>query len=73
MVGTRSCVASMLLQSFSQLVLWHCRNHRLELAVGDTVYEVVESNNFKSFFDKLYSLYHVSPKNQRELKDCCSV
>jgi len=35
------------------LVVWHCSNHRLELAVGDTVDEVAGSNNFKSFFDKL--------------------
>jgi len=34
MVGTRSGVASMLLQRFPQLVGWHCSNHRLELAFG---------------------------------------
>ena len=53
------------------LVVYHCSNHRLEFSVGDTVDE--GSNNFKSFIDKLYSLYHASPKNQRELKDYCSV
>ena len=62
----------MLLRRFPQLIIWHCSNHRLELAVGDTVDEVAGSNNFRSFFDKLYSVYHASPKNQRELKECCS-
>jgi len=28
-------------------------------------------NNFRSFFDKLYTTYHASPKNKNELK-CCA-
>ena len=72
MLGNKAGVASLLLSRYPNLIIWHCSNHRLELAVGDTVEEVAGSNNFRSFFDKLYSLYHASPKNQRELEECCN-
>ncbi|KAJ4944367.1 hypothetical protein JOQ06_012911, partial [Pogonophryne albipinna] len=42
----------------------------LELAVGDVVKEVSGLNHFQIFFDKLYSLFHASPKNQRQLAQC---
>ena len=71
MLGKDSGGAGQLQERYPNLVIWHCCNHRLELAVGDTTEEVTSSNNFRAFFDKLYSLYHASPKNQRELEDCC--
>jgi hypothetical protein len=43
------------------------RVNRLELAVHDAVKTVSGINRFKSFIDKLYVLYHASPKNCREL------
>lgn len=57
---------------FPNLIIWHCSNHRLELAVNDVVNEVDGINHFKIFIDKLYSLYHQSPKNQNELKQVAS-
>ena len=72
MLGKKSGVATLLLEKFPNVVIWHCSNHRLELAVHDSVVEVAGVNNFQCFFDKLYSLYHASPKNQRELDECCS-
>jgi len=47
-------------------------NHRLELAVGDSVKDVNAVNHFKSFMDSLYVLYNASPKNQNELKNICN-
>ena len=42
-------------------------SHRLELAIGDAVDVVTGVNHFKSFMDKLYSLYSQSSKNRCEL------
>uniref|UniRef100_A0A671U0D7 HAT C-terminal dimerisation domain-containing protein n=1 Tax=Sparus aurata TaxID=8175 RepID=A0A671U0D7_SPAAU len=70
MLGRRVGVATQLCTRFPHLYVWHCSNHRLELAVGDVVKEVSGLNHFKIFFDKLYTLYHASPKNKRELCDC---
>lgn len=68
MIGKNSGVATRLQTMFPNLLVWHCSNHRLELAVSDCVNEVSGINHFKIFIDKLYSLYHQSPKNQNELK-----
>uniref|UniRef100_A0A3P9DT09 HAT C-terminal dimerisation domain-containing protein n=1 Tax=Maylandia zebra TaxID=106582 RepID=A0A3P9DT09_9CICH len=57
LIELRSCFASRRL------------NHRLELAVCDVLKEVGGINHFKIFLDQLYSLYHASPKNQRELTE----
>ena len=72
MLGNKSGVATLLLTDFPDLVVWHCSNHRLELAVGDTNKEVTGINSFQSFIDKLYTTYHASPKNKRELKMCAA-
>jgi hypothetical protein len=37
MLGIKSGVAAKLTISFPGLILWHCFNHRLELAVSDAV------------------------------------
>lgn len=70
MLGRRAGVATQLCTRFPHLYVWHCSNHCLELAVSDVVKEVSGLNHFKIFFDKLYTLYHASPKNKRELCHC---
>jgi len=40
----------------------------IELAVNDVINGVDGINNFKIFTEKLYSLYHQSPKNQIKLR-----
>jgi len=70
MLGRKAGVGALLLNHFPDLIVWHCCNHRLELAVSDTLKEVNGVNHFQCFFEKLYSLYHQSPKNMRELKEC---
>ncbi|XP_041845659.1 E3 SUMO-protein ligase KIAA1586-like [Melanotaenia boesemani] len=67
MLGKKSGVATRLTWRFPKLFVWHCMNHRLELAVSDAVDEVNSVNHFKAFIQKLYSLYSVSNKNEREL------
>ena len=68
MLGHKTGVAAILKRQYPNILIWHCANHRLELAVSDTIKEIGGMNNLQSFFDKLYSTYHASPKNKRELK-----
>jgi hypothetical protein len=72
MFGYRGGVKKLLKEKFPSVIVWHCANHRLEVAVHDTVKTVSGINRFKSFIDKLYVLYHASPKNSRELKACAN-
>jgi hypothetical protein len=72
MTGVKNGVGSLLLEMFPELIIWHCANHRLELAVHDAVNEVGGTNSFKIFIDSLYALYNQSPKLQQELSECAS-
>lgn len=67
MLGKKSGVATRLTSRFPKLFVWHCMNHRLELAMSDAVDEVNSVNHFKTFIQKLYSLYSTSNKNESEL------
>jgi hypothetical protein len=58
---------------FPSIIVWLCDNHRLELSVHDTTNDVVGTNRFKSFLNKLYVVYHASPKNARELQSCATM
>ncbi|XP_036066733.1 E3 SUMO-protein ligase KIAA1586-like [Oryzias melastigma] len=69
MLGRKAGVAAQLCHIFPNLFVLHCSNHRLELAVCDVLKEVGGMNHFNFFLDQLYSLYHASPKNQRELTE----
>uniref|UniRef100_A0A3P9BKF5 HAT C-terminal dimerisation domain-containing protein n=1 Tax=Maylandia zebra TaxID=106582 RepID=A0A3P9BKF5_9CICH len=68
MLGRKAGVAAQLCSKFPYLFVWRL-NHRLELAVCDVLKEVGGINHFKIFLEQLYSLYHASPKNQRELTE----
>ncbi|KAJ8882970.1 hypothetical protein PR048_014809 [Dryococelus australis] len=72
MLGMNSGVSKKLVTKYANIVLWHCINHRLELALSDAVGEVSGVNNFQIFMDKLYILYNNSPKNQRQLVVCAA-
>ncbi|XP_025190416.1 E3 SUMO-protein ligase KIAA1586-like [Melanaphis sacchari] len=72
MLGRKAGVGVLLQKIFPDLIIWHCYNHRLELAVSDTIKEVQGLNHFQCFFEKLYSLYHQSPKNMTELNACAA-
>lgn len=47
-------------------------NHRLELAVSDAVDGVNSMNHFRTFIQKLYTLYSTSNKNERELANAAA-
>lgn len=67
MLGRKSGVCALLKERFPSIIVWHCSNHRLELCVNDVVKKMATINRFKAFIDKLYVLYHASPKNSRDL------
>ena len=73
MLRRKSGLKKLLTEKFPSVIFWHCANHRLELSVGDTVKKVLGVNRFKSFLDKLFVLYHASPKNSRELQLCAKL
>ena len=70
MLGTKSGVGKLLKDKFPDIILWHCLNHRLELAVGNALESTSGTNYFQSFLEHLYSLYSQLPKNKRELDQC---
>lgn len=70
MLGRIAGVGAQLKKMYPNIVIWHCCNHRLELAVCDTLKEVSGINNFQLFIEKLYALFHQSPKNMNELHMC---
>ena len=69
LMGKRSGVAVRLQEKFPTLLIWHCLNHRLELAVHDAIGEINAVNHFKIFMDSLYCVYSQSSKNQRQLQE----
>lgn len=71
LLGKRNGVAIRLKEKYPLIFSWHCLNHRLELAVGDTLNDITATNHFKLFLDSLYTLYSRFPKNQVELKEHC--
>lgn len=72
MLGCKSGVAKQLCDLYPNIITWHCLNHRLELAVGDTMSDVSGVNHFQAFMDKLYTVYSQSPLNQQELAECAA-
>ena len=67
MLGCNSGVGTRMQKDFPKIIIWHCLNHRLQLALDDFVSDIKQLNHFKSFMDKLYRLFHQSNKNQIKL------
>ncbi|XP_077018267.1 E3 SUMO-protein ligase KIAA1586 homolog isoform X2 [Tamandua tetradactyla] len=66
-LGSKSGVATKLLENFPEIIIWNCLNHRLQLSLDDSISEIKQVNHFKIFLDKIYSIYHQSNKNQTKL------
>eukprot|EP00794_Sanderia_malayensis_P005140 gene5140-5788_t len=71
-LDVKSGVGKMLKDQFPAIVIWHCMNHRPELAVSDAVKSINGFYTLESFFNKIYSIYSFSAKMQRELKEIAS-
>lgn len=72
LLGKKAGVAKRLKDIYPLIFSWHFLNHRLELAVNDTMKDLNSINHFKSFIDSLYVLYNNSPKNTNEIKEVCN-
>ena len=68
----QSGVGKRLKEQLPVLFIWNCMNHRLELAVADAIKEIDAFQALESLFNKIYSLYSISSKLQRELKEIAS-
>ena len=69
MLGYKSGVATRMRECFPNIVVWHCLNHRLQLALNDSIKEIKHVNHFKIFLDKIYAIFHQSNKAQIQFKD----
>ena len=49
MTGKNSGAARRLQDLFPNIILWHCANHRLELAVGNAIKDAGGINNFSVY------------------------
>jgi hypothetical protein len=68
MLGRHAGIARHLVENYPNPILWHCSNHRLEIAVNDVVREMSAVYHMKTFFDKMYVVYSESRKNKAELQ-----
>ncbi|CAM4472963.1 unnamed protein product [Caretta caretta] len=68
MFGHKSGIATRLIQDFPNIIIWHCLNHGLQLALDDAINDINELSHFKVFLDKIYAIFHQSNKSQFELK-----
>ena len=66
MIGSKTGVLTQRKAKFFRLLLWHCMSHRIKLAVGDAIDHISAVNHVKVFLAKLHSLYHQSPKCERD-------
>ena len=69
MLGVKNGLSTSLKRDYPSIILWRCLNHRLELAVSDTIDEVDGFHPLQILLNKIYSIYSTSPKLQRELNE----
>ena len=68
MIGNKSGVATQIQLKYPNYIIWHCLNHRLELAVNDVISDMKCINHFEIIIGKIYSIYNSSPKNLQSLR-----
>ena len=61
MLGRNSKVGTRLKNNYSNIILWHCSNHYLQLILDDSVNDIKQVNHFKIFVDKIYRIF-LQPK-----------
>ena len=67
MLGCNSGVGTRLKNDYSNIILWHCLNHRLQLILDNSVNDIKQVNHFKILMDQIYTIFHQSNKNQMQL------
>ena len=72
MMGAIKGVGTILKSKYPQIALWCCLNHRLELAVSDTIKAVGGTQPIVDFFlQHLYNLFSVRQNAKRSENYCC--
>ena len=66
MMGAIKGVGTILKSKYPQIVLWHCLNHRLELAVSDTIKAVSGTQPIEDFFARFIQ-FILSPPRCKEI------
>jgi hypothetical protein len=56
---------TLLKSKYPQIILWNCLNHRLKLAVSDTITAIDGTQPIEDFFGRIYTIYSHSAKLQR--------
>lgn len=64
MLGIKSGLAEKLCDMYPDIIVWHCMNHKLELALSDAVDKVRAVNSFQIFIDKIYSVFSKLPNKK---------
>ena len=67
MLGVHSGVGARLKKKFPALLLCHCLNHRLALAISNAVSSINGFYSIPAFFDKIYSVYSYCSKLETQL------
>lgn len=73
MLGRKTGVGTLLKNDFPNIITWHCCNHRLELAVNDTLKEVSGLNHFQILIEKLYVTCHMCRRIQVNYEKRCFI
>ena len=66
-VGRNSRVGTRLKNGYSNIILWHCLNHRLQIILDNSVNNIKQVNHLKISMDKIYTIFHQSNKNQMQV------
>jgi len=66
--GVDNGVSTQLKRDYPEVKAILCVAYKLELSAKDALNTVTSTNHFEIFITKLYTLYHQSHKNQRELE-----
>ena len=67
MLGRNSGVDTRLKNDYPNIILWHFLNHRLQLILDNSVNDIKQVNHFKTFMNKIYTIFYQSNKNQMQL------
>uniref|UniRef100_A0A8C4WSR0 KIAA1586 n=1 Tax=Gopherus evgoodei TaxID=1825980 RepID=A0A8C4WSR0_9SAUR len=74
MLGHKSGIATRLIQDFPNIIIWHCLNHQLQLALDDAINYINEISHFKFFWTRFMPFFSsqikVSLNLNKFLKNC---
>jgi hypothetical protein len=74
-LGRRRCCVECC-KKYPNLIVWHCTNHCLEIALNDAVQKMAAVYHMKTYFDTMYTVESTSYTNRAKLEmvalQCCT-